>query len=156
MNALHLILRPTPPQADALLDTMSSFNSARNLVLKEARNSDCFNKYKLSKIFYHQVKNDFLLPSQLAVSAVTTVVEDHKNRRTPYNYSNTADVFYDKRVVSFRSLSVVSLSTTIGRVKVNFTIDKYVLWQDTPTQLGSAILRCSPERELSLIAILRE
>lgn len=155
MNALHLILRPNPPQASALVDTMVAFNSARNLVLKEARTTDCYNKYKLSKLFYHQIRNDFLLPSQLAVSTITTVVEDHKNNRLPYNYSKFADIFYDKRVVSFKGLSTASLSTTIGRLAINFTIDKYVLWEEEPKQVGSAILKYQEGHQLSLVTIIR-
>lgn len=155
MNALHLILRPTPPQASALVDTMTAFNSARNLVLREARVSECYNKYKLSKQFYHQIRNDFLLPSQLAVSAITTVVEDHKNSRLPYEYSEFADIFYDKRVISFKGLTIASISTTIGRLPVNFTIDNYLLWEDEPRQIGSAILKYQVGRQLSLVTVIR-
>lgn len=155
MNALHLLLKPSPPQTSALIDTMKAFNSSRNIVLEKARSLECYNKYKLSGLFYHQIRNDFLLPSQLAVSAITTVVEDYKNNRLPYNYSDFDDVFYDKRVVSFKGLTIASLSTTIGRLPVNFTIDKYILWQETPKQIGSAILKYQVGNQLSLVTIIR-
>lgn len=155
MNALHLILRPTPPQASALTDTISAFNSARNLILQEARSSNCYNKHKLSKQFYYQIRNDFLLPSQLAVSAITTVVEDHKNNRLPYEYSKYADTYYDKRVISFKGLTIASISTTIGRLPVNFTIDKYILWHNQPSQVGSAILKYQIGKQFSLVTIIR-
>lgn len=154
MNALHLILKPDPPQKSALIDTMIAFNSAKNIVLEEARKTDSYNKYKLSKLFYHQIRNDFLLPSQLAVSAITTVVEDHKKHKTPYKYSDFDSVFFDKRVISFKGLSIASISTTIGRVQVNFTIDNYVLWQETPQQVGSAILKYEEEKQLSLVTVI--
>ena len=155
MNALYLILRPTPPQSSAIVDTMKAFNSAKNLVLEEARSNDCYNKHRLSKLFYYQIRNDFLLPSQLAVSAITTVVEDYKNHRLPYEYSEFADVFYDKRVISFKGLTVASISTTIGRLPINFTIDKYLLWHEEPSQVGSAILKYQVGRQLSLVTIIR-
>lgn len=141
MNAINLILKPNPTDKTALLDTMQAFNSAKNAVLRGARQEDCFNKYKLSKLFYHQIKNDFLLPSQLAVSAITTVVEDSKKGSLPYNYSEFSDVFYDRRVVSFKGLTVASIATTIGRVQVNFTFDSYFEWDISPLQVGSALLQ---------------
>ena len=140
MNGLKLSLYPSPTERNALFDTMEAFNEARNIVLEEARLNDCFNKHKLSKLFYHQIKNDFLLPSQLAVCTITTVVEDYKRNKLPMQYEKFSDVFYDKRVISFKGLYIASIATTIGRVPIKFTFDEYFSWVDAPKQKDSAIL----------------
>lgn len=140
-NILQLALHPTPTEATALQDTMLAFNSAKNIVLQEASRKDCFNKHKLSKELYYQIKNDFLLPSQLTICSITTVVEDHKKGETPSHYEDFDEVFYDKRVVSFRGLQTTSIATTIGRIQPKFTFEKYLSWKEAPTQIGSAILR---------------
>lgn len=140
MNTILLKLNPSASEKRALLDTMRAFNSAKNYILHIAHATDCFNKHKLSNSYYYELKNSFLLPSQMVVSVIGTVVEDHKKNAGIVEYNETDSVFYDKRVVSFKGLSTISLTTTIGRLLIKFEVLRYNDDPKAPKQVGCATL----------------
>lgn len=139
-NTIILNLFPTSQETATLLDTMTAFNSSKNYILSVARQNNCFNKHKLSGMLYYEIRNNYLLPSQLAISAISTVVEDRKNSPHILEYEPHSPVFYDKRVLSYRGLDRANLATTIGRLPIKFEFSRYLYWGSAPSQIGCAIL----------------
>jgi len=156
MNIAILHLHPSPSETEALNDTFRSFNRAKNHIADFASKEGCFNKHKLSEKQYYFVKNEFLLPAQLVISAISTVVEDKKKNGFVKEYGEFDDVFLDKRVVSYKGLTTASIATTIGRIGIKFTFDCYSFRDDFPKQIGCAILtyKYNPDYLFSLLSII--
>ncbi len=68
----------TQEQHDQLLRTMVFFNKACDHISDFAYNNRIFSKYQLQKHFYYEIREKFLLSSQMSVRAFAKVAESYK------------------------------------------------------------------------------
>jgi len=117
---LRTRLEPTPAQADALQETLERFAQACNLALEVARACRTFNKFKLQRLVYGQLRA-LGLSANLAIRAIARVGR-RKGHRAKHYRPTSCD--YDRRTLSLRG-QTVSLSTTRGRLRIPMRLSPY-------------------------------
>ena len=121
-----LKLAPTPEQAQALLDTMHTFNAACDYIAEQAFASQVANKFELQKMTYGELRTTYHLPAQLAIRAISKTTDVYKRDKSiKPTFKPEGAIVYDERVMSFKGLTTVSLLTLSGRVLVPFLIGAY-------------------------------
>jgi len=125
-QTMLLKLVPSPEQHTALLDLMHAFNEACNSIAETAFKRQLANKFELQKIVYQSARLDFGLSSQLAIRAISKVVDSYKRDKSikPV-FRREGAVTFDERVMSFKGLNTVSLLTLQGRILVPFRVGGY-------------------------------
>jgi len=109
-------LQPTTEQRLKLLRTMGSFNAACNDISKEAYESKAFNKIKLQHQLYYRIREQYKLPAQLAIRAISKLVDGYRVERWHlHSFNPRGAMVYDQRIMSFKGLDKVSLATVDGR-----------------------------------------
>jgi hypothetical protein len=99
---LKVKLQPTTTQREKLMKTMETFN-----------------QYRLHHRLYYRIREQYKLPAQLTVRAVSKVVDSYKMERQHLHLFNPhGAIVYDERIMGFKGLEKVSLSTLEGRVVV--------------------------------------
>src|SRR5256885_7001549 len=125
-QTMLLKLAPSPEQHTALLETMHAFNAACNDIAQTAFDEKLANKFELQKIVYGDIRKRFNLSSQMAIRAISKVVDNYKRDRSiKPSFRSEGAITYDERLMSFKGLSEVSLLTLQGRVIVPFRFGKY-------------------------------
>ncbi len=125
-QTLLLKLAPTEDQHQALLDTMHQFNAGANYVAEIAFTEKTANKFELQKLVYGELRTAYKLPAQLAIRCISKASEAYKRDKSIQpTFRPEGAIVYDQRVMSFKSLTHVSLLTLAGRVLVPFLIGKY-------------------------------
>jgi putative transposase len=120
---LQVGLETDASQREILLETMEQFNSACNYLISLGR---CTNKYELQKKAYRELREKFGLNAQLAIRAISRVVETWKARpESPPEFEPRSAITYDQRILSFKGLDRVSISTIKGRLKLRLRIGSY-------------------------------
>jgi len=105
---------------------MEAFNAACNDISKNAYESKTFNQYKLHHRLYHRIREQYKLPAQLTVRAVSKVINSYKTEREHIHLFNPhGAIVYDERIMGFKGLERVSLSTLEGRVAVSMLVGGY-------------------------------
>lgn len=119
-------LYPTVEQKNKLVDTMVQFNNACNSISKIAFELKCYNKFKLQQVCYYDIRKEFSLPAQLAIRAISKVVESYKVDKTClHQFDRYGAIVYDQRVLSFKGLDKASITTIDGRVVVSIMYGSY-------------------------------
>ena len=130
---LHLV--PNPAQEKALFTTMHSFNRAANTVAQIAFAEHTRSIVKLQKRVYADVRSQFNLPAQLAITAISKAVRAlQRDKNLQPVFEQEGVMLYDRKTLSFKGMGTVSLLTFAGRIEVAFFILGY----------HSAPLRASP------------
>jgi putative transposase len=125
-QTMLLKLAPTTEQAQALLDTMHAFNEAANYVASVAFAEKTANKFELQKMCYGELRTTYKLAAQLAIRCISKASEAYKrDKSVKPTFRPEGAIVYDERVMSFKSLTTVSLLTTTGRVLVPFLMGGY-------------------------------
>jgi putative transposase len=120
-------LQPTKEQRRKLLNTMKTFNAACDTISREAYSSKSYNKIKLQHQVYIQIRERYKLPAQLTIRAISKVAESYKvERRHIHIYRAYGAVVYDQRIMSFKGLDKVSLTTSEGRETIPLLTGDYV------------------------------
>ena len=123
---IQIQLRPTPEQAAALEKTMGRFHQACNLVAQRAFERKLANRYALHKRYYYDVRQQFALPAQMACLTFAQVAAAYKrDKRKKVSFRPWASMPYDARLLQYRGLDRVSLSTLAGRVVVPMVMGAY-------------------------------
>ena len=123
---LKVKLQPTREQRQKLLRTMETFNQACDDISREAYESKTFNKYKLQHQLYHRIREQYKLPAQLAIRAISKVIESYKVERRHYHaFDPHGAIVYDQRIMSFKGLDKVSIATLDGRETLPILIGFY-------------------------------
>ena len=121
-----LKLAPTTEQSQALLETMHAFNAGANYVAEFAFSEQSANKFELQKWTYGELRTTYKLPAQLAIRAISKASEAYKRDKSiKPSFRSEGAVIYDQRVMSFKGLSTVSLTTLSGRILVPFLVGGY-------------------------------
>jgi len=120
---VELALETTPEQRDILLETMEAFNSACNYLASLGKHT---NKYELQRIAYREIREKYGLSAQMAVRAISKVVEAWKTHpeSTP-KFRLRGSMQYDQRILSFKGLDRVSIATLRGRLKLRLLVGGY-------------------------------
>jgi putative transposase len=139
---------PTPEQAEALQAVMLAYNAACNFVSALAWEKHCFNQIALHHMTYRDIRNQFGLPSQLAVRAIAKVADAYKtSKETRAEFRPLGAITYDSRVLRLLGLSNVSCATLTGRITVKLNIGGYQRDRLTGAALGETDLVYRPEKK---------
>jgi putative transposase len=125
-QTMLLKLDPTKEQCQALLETMHAFNAGANYVAEFAFSEKSANKFDLQKWTYGELRTTYKLPAQLAIRAISKASEAYKRDKSiKPSFRPEGAIVYDPRVMSFKGLASVSLTTLSGRVLVPFLVGGY-------------------------------
>ncbi|HEY5868293.1 MAG TPA: transposase [Candidatus Tectomicrobia bacterium] len=123
---LQLKLLPTDAQAIALRATMARFHEACHWLAAQAFAHQCTNKLTLQRLFYHALRTQFDLSSQMAVRCLARVAGTYRRDKTICpTFRPDAAMPYDQRIMRFDGVDQVSLLTLQGRILVSFLIGPY-------------------------------
>lgn len=147
-----LKIYPTDEQAEQLMQSMKAYTSACDWLSERAFEiENFFNFCDLHKIFYKQIREKFLLKSQMAISAVRTVTAKYKTvntqlKNSPWIYDDKAtgervyvkrDVYWLQKPIrfkapclelqrirdwSFKKDGTLSINTLFGRINVPYSV----------------------------------
>jgi IS605 OrfB family transposase len=121
-------LSPSKEQYQILLKTLEAFNAACNHIAETAFSEKTANKYMLQKLLYHNIKKRFGISAQLVIRAISKVSEAYKrDKKIRPSFRSDGAVIYDPRIMSFRGIEAVSLSTVEGRQVIPMLIRDYFL-----------------------------
>jgi IS605 OrfB family transposase len=125
-QTLLVKLAPDASQHDGLLRTLEAFNDACNWIAAVAYEQGCANKIELQKLVYYDARERFGLAAQMAIRAISKVVEAYKRDTTVKpTFRRHGAMTYDERVLSFKGLDHVSILTLDGRLLVPVRIKDY-------------------------------
>jgi len=131
---------------------METFNRACDDISKEAYKSKTYNKYKLQHQLYYRIREQYSLPAQLAIRAISKVVDSYKTERQHLHlFSPHGAIVYDQRIMGFKGLDKVSLSTLEGRVVVPLLIGGYAKLDQRRIQGQADLLYIKDEFYLCLV-----
>ncbi|MDP7974737.1 MAG: transposase [TACK group archaeon] len=120
---IALALETNPEQRNILLETIEAFNSACNYLVSLGEYT---NKYELQRIAYREVREKYGLSAQMAIRAISKVVEAWKTRpESPPVFELRGAVPYDQRILSFKGLDSVSKASIKGRLKLSLLMGGY-------------------------------
>ena len=126
LKTLQIKLLPDDKQREALTNTSIKFNGACNFVSRVAFERKLYNKVFLQKIVYRDIREKFNLAAQVAIRVIAKVVETYKADREVFHaFRDYGSIVYDRRILSFKGVDEVSISTTSGRIRLPMTIGKY-------------------------------
>ena len=126
LKTLQVKLLPDDEQEQTLTDTFIAFNEACDFISRIAFDKKLFNKVFLQRIVYRDIREKFGLAAQLAVRVIAKVVETYKADRTTFHvFRDFGSIVYDQRILSFKGIDQVSISTVHGRIRIPITIGKY-------------------------------
>ena len=141
-RTIKLRLRPTPEQASILTQAIQAYTDSFNQVSAYGWTHKVFNGIELHKATYRTQREQFALPSQLAISARMKATEAlvsvkallRKGKKAHQPQSLRCPIRYDQRSYGlWFDRSEVSLLTLQGRLRIPFTIAKhyqqYKTWQ---------------------------
>jgi len=125
-QTMLLKLAPTTEQAQALLDTMHTFNEAANYVASVAFAEKTANKFALQKCVYSELRTTYKLAAQLAIRCISKASEAYKRDKSiKPTFRPEGAIVYDERIMNFKGIDTVSLLTTSGRVLLPFRFGAY-------------------------------
>ncbi len=123
---LMVKLIPDAGQRKALTDTMHRFNEACDFASVIAFRDSVFSKVALQQIVYYDIRREFGLPAQLAIRAISRVVESYRADDTHlHHFREDSAVVYDQRILSFKGIDRVPMNTCSGRIKVPVVMGDY-------------------------------
>lgn len=123
---LQVKLAPTQEQFNALLETMNTFNKACNDIAETAFKHQCINKIELQKLVYYDIREQYRLSAQMTIRAIAKVVEVYKrDKQIKPQFRLDSAMVYDQRVLSWKSLDLVSILTLEGRLKIPILLGEY-------------------------------
>ena len=115
-QTLLVKLLPTSEQTKALFETMETFNNACDEIAKVAFEQRTANKVKLQKLVYYNIRRKYGLSAQLTVRAISKVAEAYKrDKKTKPTFRKDGAIVYDQRILSWKGIDRVSITTLKGR-----------------------------------------
>jgi len=125
-QTLIVKLAPTDEQHTSLLRTMERFNAACDWLAGVAFANQCANKFALQKLAYRECRERFGLSAQMAIRAISKVVEAYKrDKRIHVSFRPHGAMTYDERIYSFKGPDLVSLLTLDGRIVCPYRYGAY-------------------------------
>jgi IS605 OrfB family transposase len=115
-------LLPNPEQHAQLADTVLNFNKAANWVSNISFTKKIFNKFKLHKEVYYELKQRYTLSSQMAIRVIGKVADsyrDYKNRKVVHTFKESGAIDYDDRNFTIKPTGF-SITVLSGRILVPY------------------------------------
>ena len=126
LQTLMVKLNPNKKQYQMLLDTMHCFNEACNAIAEVAFEMHKANKVEIHKAVYYDTRKRFGLSSQLTVRAISKVAEAYKRDRSiKPEFRSDGAIVYDQRILTWKGVETVSLTTLEGRQLIPVRIGDY-------------------------------
>lgn len=126
MIALRVTLHPDRRQHEALLALSAHWNAAANRVAEEAFRKQTANKLRLARTLYDELREAFGLPANHAIRAISAAAEAYKrNRSVVPRFDTRGPIVLDRRVLTWRWLDTVAITTLEGKELIPCTIDTY-------------------------------
>lgn len=106
---------------------METFNNACNYISKRCFETKTFNQIKLHHLIYRDVRDKYpSLSSQFVIRAIAKVSDSYvAEKKTLHRFKKYSAVVYDQRLLSFKGLSIVSINSVNGRLKIPFIVGNY-------------------------------
>lgn len=118
---VNLKLLPTPYQHRALLQTLESANAACNFASGVAWENQTFGQFKLHKLTYRDIRDQFSLTAQVAVRVIAKVADGYKlNQKVQRDFRPHGSIAYDDRILRYLQDDRVSIWTLKGRQTVPY------------------------------------
>lgn len=116
-----------PEQYQSLKKTMEVFNNTCNYISQRAFKTKTFNQIKLHHLTYREARDKFPeLSSQFIVRAIAKVSDSYvAEKKRFHKFKKYSAVVYDQRLLSFKRLSIASINSVNGRLKIPFIIGQY-------------------------------
>jgi len=133
-RTIKLRLRPAPEQSSILTQAIQAYTDSFNQVSAYGWTHKVFNSIELHKATYLAQRDQFALPSQLAISARMKAMDAlvsvkallRKGKKAHQPQSQRCPIRYDQRSYGlWFDRSEVSLLTLQGRLRILFTIAKH-------------------------------
>jgi len=123
---LKIKLLADSEQHSQLLETMRVFNEACSFISQLGFEKKIFNKVKLQKECYYEVRDKFKLSAQFVIRAISKVTESYKsNKKSLHTFKPTGAIIYDQRLLSYKGLEHASILTMDGRILVPMVFGEY-------------------------------
>lgn len=123
---IQMQLLPSTEQAAALRSTMERFNAAATFAAAVGFKAGVFSQISIHKQAYREIRDQFGLSAQLAVRAIGKAVQCFKrDKKVCPVFTPLGAVTYDERILSFKGLDKVSLSTLDGRQTIGLAYGEY-------------------------------
>lgn len=115
-------LQLTLDQSGALLRTLEVANAACNRLSQIAWESKQFGQFKLHKLAYHQIRQEFPLSAQMVVRLNAKVADAYKlDQQRQRTFRKHGSIAYDERILSWNlTESRVSIWSVEGRLAIPF------------------------------------
>lgn len=112
----QLQILPTADEIRLLLDTMSRFNEAATFAARLGFEARAFSQPEIHKLAYAAIRERFGLSAQMTVRSIGKAVACFKrDKKNCPVFNPRGSVIYDERIMSFKGMTHVSLSTLNGR-----------------------------------------
>lgn len=120
-------LLANPEQRQSLKKTMEVFNDVCNYISERTFETKIFNQVKLHHLIYYEARKQFPeLSSQFIVRAIAKVSDSYvAEKKRLHEFKKYSAVVYDQRLLSFKRLSIASINSVDGRLKIPFIIGQY-------------------------------
>lgn len=140
---LQIKLHPTADQAGALEQTMRRFNKACNWVAEHAFERKLANGYALQKLYYHEVRERFDLPADIAIVVFKRVAAAYQRDKTKQvSFRPRAAIPYRKGAFRYKGLQHVNIKTADGkRHDIPITMGAYQAEQFDNVKLHAQLVR---------------
>lgn len=114
-------LLPTKEQANALNETLRLANAAADETSRLAWEAKTFGQFKIHKLAYTAIREQFGLSAQVAVRVIAKVADAYKlDKRKQRVFRPDGSIAYDDRILRFGT-DYVSIWTVDGRQTIPFT-----------------------------------
>jgi putative transposase len=116
LQTLVVKLDPSQEQYKMLSETMKRFNEACNDIAETVFALHSANKLEIHKTVYYPIREKFGLSAQLTIRAISKVCEAYKRDKSiKPEFRLDGAIVYDQRILSWKGLEKVSLTTLQGR-----------------------------------------
>lgn len=114
-------------QYQSLKKTMQAFNNACNYISQRTFDTKTFNQIKLHHLIYYETRAKFPeLSSQFIVRAIAKVSDSYViEKKKIHKFKEYSAIIYDQRLLSFKRLSLASINSINGRLKIPLIIGQY-------------------------------
>lgn len=115
-----------PEESKKLLETMEIFNIACQEIADVCFKLKSADKLLIHKEVYYLIREKYGLSAQLAVRCISKACESYKiNKKVCPKIKKHSAVTYDQRILTFKGLNQVSISTLGGRIKLPILVRDY-------------------------------
>lgn len=124
--AIKCKILPNKDQHQELFNVMKTFNMACDWVSEQAFTFKTFNKIKLHKLVYYEIKQRFNLSSQLAVRVIGKVTDCYKNWKQQskiLSFKELGSIDYDTRILTIKK-DGISLMVMGKRINLPYRCKK--------------------------------